>query len=162
MLHITKNSTFHTLCGSTHKVCNEEGKLTGMELNRSLHDDDGDIYDVLAGPFLVVGLGEEDFASLPPDLMEKYEQKFHCPEFFMQVGNGILAIPVEPKEHPLRTAEMTIEDDYGMIDGVINNGRRDEPREQSDIQNRLSTAKRELVDQKATKPVRSGKELGER
>ena len=27
------------------------------------------------------------------------------------------------KDNPLRTAEMTLEDDYGMIDGVINNGR---------------------------------------
>ena len=34
---------------------------------------------------------------------------------------------MEP-ENPLRTAEMTLEDDYGMIDGVLNNGRRgDEP-----------------------------------
>ena len=28
------------------------------------------------------------------------------------------------KDNPLRTAEMTLEDDYGMIDGVINNGRQ--------------------------------------
>ena len=28
------------------------------------------------------------------------------------------------KDNPLRTAEMTLEDDYGMIDGVANNGRR--------------------------------------
>ena len=33
------------------------------------------------------------------------------------------------KENPLRNAEMALEDDYGMIDGIINNGpRQEEPR----------------------------------
>ena len=27
------------------------------------------------------------------------------------------------KENPLKTAEMSVEDDYGMIDGIINNGK---------------------------------------
>ena len=30
------------------------------------------------------------------------------------------------KDNPLRNAEMSTEDDYGMIDGIINNGRREE------------------------------------
>ena len=34
-------------------VCNEEGKLEGLPLNRALRDEDGDIYDVVAGSFLV-------------------------------------------------------------------------------------------------------------
>lgn len=29
-------------------------------------------------------------------------------------------------ENYLKSAEMTVEDDYGMVDGIINNGRRDE------------------------------------
>ena len=37
-------------------VCNEEGKLNGLELNRALRGDDGEIYDIIAGKFLVVGL----------------------------------------------------------------------------------------------------------
>ena len=36
-------------------VCNEEGKLEGLPLNRALRDEDGDIYDVVAGTFMVVG-----------------------------------------------------------------------------------------------------------
>ena len=39
-------------------ICNDEGKLEGLPLNRSLRDEDGEIYDVLCGTFLVVGLGE--------------------------------------------------------------------------------------------------------
>ena len=35
-------------------VCNEEGKLEGLPLNRALRDEDGDIYDVVAGTFMVV------------------------------------------------------------------------------------------------------------
>ena len=38
---------------------------------------------------------------------------------------GPFAVAAE-QDNPLRTAEMTLEDDYGMIDGVINNGRRGE------------------------------------
>ena len=76
-------------------VCNEEGKLLGLNLNRALRDEDGHIYDVLAGTFLVVGLGDEDFTSLPDDLMEKFEQKFHTPEKFFQVGNRLIVRPME-------------------------------------------------------------------
>ena len=47
-------------------VLNDEGKLIGLDLNRSLRDEHGEIYDIVAGTFLVVGLGPESFASLPP------------------------------------------------------------------------------------------------
>lgn len=76
-------------------VMNEEGKLEGLPLNRALRDDDGDIYDVIAGPFLVVGLTEEDFGSLSPERMAFYEEKYHSPELFIRMGRGIMAIPVE-------------------------------------------------------------------
>ena len=46
-------------------VYNDDGKLMGLPLNRALRDESGETYDVVAGTFLVVGLGEEDFASLP-------------------------------------------------------------------------------------------------
>lgn len=39
-------------------IVNEEGKLNGLPLNRALRDEDNNIYDIVAGPFLVVGLGE--------------------------------------------------------------------------------------------------------
>ena len=46
-------------------VYNDDGKLMGLPLNRALRDEDGQMYDAVAGTFLVVGLGEEDFTSLP-------------------------------------------------------------------------------------------------
>ena len=54
-------------------VYNDDGKLMGLPLNRALWDEDGLMYDVIAGTFLVVGLGEEDFVSLSPELAQKYE-----------------------------------------------------------------------------------------
>ena len=32
-------------------ICNEDGKLDGLPLNRALRDADGDIYDIVAGRF---------------------------------------------------------------------------------------------------------------
>ena len=52
-------------------------------------------------------------------------EHFKQPEQFISLNGQIIALPVEP-ENPLRTAEMTVEDNYGMIDGVINNGRKGE------------------------------------
>ena len=63
-------------------VCNEEGKLLGLPLNRALIDGDGKMYDVICGTFLVTGLGAEDLASLPPDLLEKYYRHFQAIEYF--------------------------------------------------------------------------------
>ena len=74
-------------------VCHEEGKLIGLPLNRKLED-----YDIIAGTFIVCGLGEEDFDSLTPELAEKYREKFADPEFFMKMGNRIVAIPIKPKD----------------------------------------------------------------
>ena len=34
MLRITDNYTLQTLCGAPHNICNEEGKLLGMEGNK--------------------------------------------------------------------------------------------------------------------------------
>ena len=76
-------------------VCNEEGKLNGLPLNRGLYDEDGDLCDIIAGKFLIVGLGEEDFDSLNPELMEKYAGIFAVPECFAKIGNDIIAMPIE-------------------------------------------------------------------
>lgn len=40
-------------------------------------------------------------------------------------------------DQPLRNAEMLVEDDYGMIDGIINNGKREPERERSSVAEQL-------------------------
>ena len=53
-------------------IADDEGKLNGKQLNRALRDEDGHIYDVIAGTFLIVGLGEENFASLESKFVQKF------------------------------------------------------------------------------------------
>ena len=83
-------------------VCNEEGKINGMQLNRALRDDENSIYDIVSGTFLVVGLGEEDFCSLTPEQIEKYSEHFAEPEMFFMLNGEIQAIPYnDPSKFPL-------------------------------------------------------------
>lgn len=51
-------------------VTNGNGKFDGSQLNRALRTEDGEVYDIIAGNFLVVGLGSEDFASLSNELLQ--------------------------------------------------------------------------------------------
>ena len=74
-------------------VCNEEGKLMGMEFNRALRDEKGEVYDILCGPFFVCGLGEEDFDSLPEDLVDTYFRLFEHPELFVKIGGTLIVVP---------------------------------------------------------------------
>ena len=77
--------------------------------------------------------------------------------------------PQPEKDNPLRTAEMTIEDDYGMIDGVINNGRRGEELEKEkeaaekkpSIRERLEDAKRGCSERPKPERQRSGRNTPE-
>lgn len=74
-------------------ICNEEGKITGLPLNRSLSDDKGNMYDVIAGSFIIAGLGEEDFCSLTPEQVEKYTEMFKTSETILFVEGEIKAFP---------------------------------------------------------------------
>ena len=80
-------------------ICDEEAKLKGSELNRVLRDEDGKIYDVVAGTFLIVGLDEEDFASLTPEHMKQFKEKFDTPEMFMRLNGKLVVLPME-EERP--------------------------------------------------------------
>ena len=71
------------------------GKLDGGPLNRALRDETGTIYDIIAGTFLVVGLTEEDFGSLSPELLQTFSQRFQNPEIFMMIDGQLLAVPLE-------------------------------------------------------------------
>ena len=58
-------------------VCNEEGKLNGMEMNRRFGD------DIICGPFFLVrDDGEGDFASLTDRQVAEYKERFAEAEQF--------------------------------------------------------------------------------
>ena len=77
-------------------VCNEEGKINGMTLNRGVYGDEGQMLDIIAGPFFICGLTEDSFGSLSPELAEKYSNLFQFPEIFVCEGDEIKAVPVKP------------------------------------------------------------------
>ena len=76
-------------------ICNEEGKLNGMPLNRAVKDENGEIMDIIAGKFFICGLGDEDFASIPQELQDKYLKMFEKPETFLKIGHKVFAVPTE-------------------------------------------------------------------
>ena len=78
-------------------VCNEEGKLLGLPPNRALRDEEGEIYDVVCGTMFLCGAppDSEHFCGLTLEQIEKYEQRFHCPEVFLRADRGIIYLPLE-------------------------------------------------------------------
>lgn len=61
-------------------ICNDEGKINGMEPNRAVWNEDGYIADIICGPFLIVGLTPDNFCSIPDDLGEMLFEMFKDPE----------------------------------------------------------------------------------
>ena len=81
-------------------ICNDEGKLQGLELNRALVDDDGNVYDAIAGKAFVCGCKGENFTALDQNQLEAFSKRFENPELFVRTNNGITVVPiVEPPAH---------------------------------------------------------------
>ena len=74
-------------------ICNEEGKMNGLPLNRGIFDEDGHLQDIIAGDFFIcyAPIESERFLSMPPELEEKYLEKFELPEMFFRTKDGIRA-----------------------------------------------------------------------
>ena len=86
-------------------ICNEEGKLTGLPLNRALRDEDGEIYDIVAGKFFLVGLGEDSFTDIAPEHATKFAEQFKHPEEFARLAGKIIAIkqPLPEEKTPQKS-----------------------------------------------------------
>ena len=78
-------------------VCNDEGKVMNLPLNRGLRDEDGQIYDIISGTFFLCGTpaDSDNFASLTPEQIKQYEELFHTPEMFWGMNGRIVCIPME-------------------------------------------------------------------
>ena len=75
-------------------VADDEGKLKDKPFNRALLDEDGRIYDIISGSFLIVGLAEESFCSLTDEQAEKFAKLFEAPEMFLAGEEGIIVLPM--------------------------------------------------------------------
>lgn len=58
-------------------ICNDEGKLNGLDANRRFYN------DVIVGDFIIVGIDDEDTVSLSDEDIEEYKKIFWKP------GEGI-------------------------------------------------------------------------
>lgn len=74
-------------------ICNEEGKLDGLPVNRRIEE----IPDIIVGNFFVVGLSEENFRSLTDEETEKYLKRFECPE---EIEQGEVEESIDVKFYP--------------------------------------------------------------
>lgn len=79
-------------------ICNEEGKMRGLPLNRAVYVDNKEMVDIIAGKFFIcyAPIESEKFLSMPKELTRKYEEKFKYPERFYQTIDSIEAKPYKP------------------------------------------------------------------
>lgn len=59
-------------------ICNDEGKIMGLPLNRSIFGEHGELVDIIAGTFFICGapMDSGKFTDLPEDLIEHYTRMF--------------------------------------------------------------------------------------
>ena len=76
-------------------ICNEEGKLLNLPLNRALRDDEGNVYDIISGTFFVCAAppDSDHFAGLTDQQVKTYMERFAMPEMFLNVGGDLFVLP---------------------------------------------------------------------
>ena len=86
---------------------NEEGKIKGLPLNRSLVDDDGSIHDIFAGTMVIFGCNDkEEICSLTDEQVVSLLDEFGEPE--------------TPDDWVDEGVDFTREDMHQILDEVIN------------------------------------------
>ena len=76
-------------------ICNEEGKLLNLPLNRALRDDEGNVYDIISGTFFLCAAppDSDHFAGLTDQQAKTYIERFAVPEMFINVGGDLFVLP---------------------------------------------------------------------
>ena len=76
-------------------ICNEEGKLLNLPLNRALRDDEGTVYDIISGTFFLCTAppDSDHFAGLTDQQARAYMERFATPEMFLNVGGDLFVLP---------------------------------------------------------------------
>lgn len=81
-------------------VCNDEGKMIGLPLNRAIYNDSGQIMDIIAGNFFMAGIGTDNFTDLSEEFMQKYKELFRQPEEFLSINGEIVAFKMPTEDGP--------------------------------------------------------------
>ena len=76
-------------------ICNEEGKLLNLPLNRALRDEEGNVYDIISGTFFVCAAPPDSdrFEGLTDQQVKTYIERFATPEMFLNVGGDLFVLP---------------------------------------------------------------------
>ena len=76
-------------------ICNDEGKLLNLPLNRALRDSDGRVYDIVAGTFFLCGAtaSSDRFDSLTEEQVQHLLKRFSASEQFVRVGDAVFVLP---------------------------------------------------------------------
>ena len=76
-------------------ICNEEGKLLNLSLNRVLRDDEGNVYDIISGTFFVCAAppDSDHFTGLTDQEIKTYMERFSMPEMFLNVDGALFVLP---------------------------------------------------------------------
>lgn len=76
-------------------ICNDEGKLLNLPLNRALRDSNGAIYDIVAGTFFLctAPVDSDRFECLTDEQVQIYLERFATPEQFIMVNGDIFVLP---------------------------------------------------------------------
>ena len=76
-------------------ICNEEGKLLNLPLNRALRDDEGTVYDIIYGTFFLCAAPPDSdrFAGLTDQQVKTFMERFDMPEMFLNVGGDLFVLP---------------------------------------------------------------------
>ena len=81
-------------------VCNDEGLINGLPYNRSVPGGYGGVF----GTFFICGLGEENFCSLPPKLMERFKSEYANSEILIGFAeNDPVTLKVSSRRKPPET-----------------------------------------------------------
>ena len=94
LLLICRNYSLQTLCGAPHNVCNEEGKILHLPLNRPYVEG-----DVFAGVFFVCGLEDGEFVSLTDEQYARFEAEYHWPILFGESILGLIPLRCTPEQY---------------------------------------------------------------
>ena len=129
-------------------------------------------YDlVYTAPLAVVHSTEETLEQLYRRFNADKPADFHSPSMSVSdivalKQNGVVSchyvdsvgfqqVPGFLPDNPLKSAELSLEDDYGMIDGVINNGKKEEalPKSQAPELSALFAAAKETMQRETSRSV---------
>ena len=71
-------------------ICNDEGKINGLPMNRQLQEVD----DIIHGTFFLCAASadSERFASLSNEQIKRYAERFRFPEIFLPLGDDLVLV----------------------------------------------------------------------